>query len=135
MKKRAKNGSVPRAFDADFKSSYQKLQKQVKDLSQDFLAVVALLDRNTKTGYPMDADTGECYLCEKGVFTDEAWESDDGYDKLSVPHFHKPDCVWRQAREMLDPKKNAEALKDAEAGIDRIAAMGPRMEHEDGGLP
>lgn len=84
----------------------------LQDLSNDFLIVLELLDKNTAGGPPQDADTGECWHCEKGIFSDEEWENDDGYDKITVPRFHKPSCPWRQSRELLDKATIEKRIKN-----------------------
>ncbi len=74
----------------------------VKDLKSDFLIVLGLLDRNTTGGPPCDPDTGECYFCDYGIIADtDDWDN----EKLLSPAYHKPDCPWKQARDMFDEKK------------------------------
>lgn len=78
------------------------LLTKIEALDAAFKAACALLERNINPGYPADPDTGECYYCETGVFTDEDFEADDGYDKLSVTRFHKDDCAWKLAKDFLE---------------------------------
>ena len=82
-------------------------EHKLLDLSNDFLIVLELLDRNTKGGYPQDQDTGECYFCDTGRAVD------DDLDLLGSPDGHKPTCAWRQARELFDEKKIAALIAEA----------------------
>ncbi len=66
----------------------RSLQVELEQARDQLGRAIDLLDRNTKPGYPMEPDTGECYYCEQGLC-----EDDDGYqdDELMSPNFHKPD--------------------------------------------
>ena len=45
MKKRAKNGSVPRYFDKDYKSSYQKMRAELDALKAEVAALKGVVDK------------------------------------------------------------------------------------------
>lgn len=80
-------------------------------LENAYAAAQALLDRNTKPGYPCQEDTGECYYCDTGIPRPDGWT--DEVDHLEKPEGHKPDCAWKEARDFLN-KMDYKALPSAE---------------------